>query len=77
MYFEKFKPINFAIFPLNSTPFQEVTKLLNLNHLSKLIERIVHGQAEEFLNKNKIIYRIQSGFQKKLLYKHLSWTSYK
>ena len=32
--------------------------------LSKIIERIVHDQTEEFLSKNKLLYRFQSGFQK-------------
>ena len=32
--------------------------------LSKIIERIVHDQTEEFLSKNKRLYRFQSGFRK-------------
>ena len=77
--------LNFAIFLLNSTPFQEVAKLLKvkpvfkkdsktdpqnyhpISHLpllSKIIERIVHDQTEEFLSKNKLLYRFQSGFRK-------------
>ena len=32
--------------------------------LSKIIERIVHDQTEEFLSKNKLLYRLQSGFRK-------------
>ena len=32
--------------------------------LSKIIERIIHGQTRGFLSKNKILYRFQSGFQK-------------
>ena len=32
--------------------------------LSKVIERIIHDQAQEFLSKNKILYRFQSGFRK-------------
>ena len=32
--------------------------------LSKIIERIVHDQTEEFLSKNKLLYRFQSGFPK-------------
>ena len=76
--------LNFAIFLLNSTPFQEVAKLLKLNlflkkalrpilkttalfhfsSLPKIIERIVHDQTEEFLSKNKLLYRFQSGFRK-------------
>ena len=76
---------NFAIFLLNSTSFQEVAKLLKLNHffkksyktdpqnyhpisrlplLSKFIERFVHDQKEEFLRKNKILFRFQSSFRK-------------
>ena len=35
-----------------------------LNLLSKVIERIVHDQTEELLNKNKLLYRFQSGFRK-------------
>ena len=33
-----------------------------LHLLSKIIERIVHDQTEEFLSKNKLRYRFQSGF---------------
>ena len=36
-----------------------------LPFLSKIIERIVHDQTEEFLSKNKLLYRLQSGFRKK------------
>ena len=32
--------------------------------LSKIIERIVHDKTEEFLSKNKLLYRFQSGFRK-------------
>ena len=32
--------------------------------LSKIIERIIHDQTQEFLSKNKILYRFQSGFRK-------------
>ena len=32
--------------------------------LSKIIENIIHDQTQEFLSKNKIIYRFQSGFRK-------------
>ena len=32
--------------------------------LSKIIERIVHDQTEEFLSKNKLLYRFQLGFRK-------------
>ena len=32
--------------------------------LSKIIEGIIHDQTQEFLSKNKIFYRFQSGFQK-------------
>ena len=30
--------------------------------LSKITERIVHDQKNEFLSKNKLLYRFQSGF---------------
>ena len=30
--------------------------------LSKITERIVHDQTKEFLSKNKLLYRFQSGF---------------
>ena len=33
---------------------------------SKIIERIFHDQTQEFISKIKILYRFQSGFQKKL-----------
>ena len=32
--------------------------------LSKIIERIIHNQTQEFLNKNNILYKYQSGFRK-------------
>ena len=32
--------------------------------LPKIIERIIHDQTEEFLSKNKILYRFQSNFRK-------------
>ena len=35
--------------------------------LSKIIERIVHDQTEQFLSKNKFLCRFQSGFQKTTL----------
>ena len=35
-----------------------------LSVLSKIIERIIHDQTQEFLSKNKILYRFQSGFRK-------------
>ena len=31
---------------------------------SKIIERIIHDQTQEFLSKTKILYRFQSGFRK-------------
>ena len=38
-----------------------------LHLLSKIIERIVHDQTEEFLSKNKLLYRFQSVFEKTTL----------
>ena len=32
--------------------------------LSKIVERIIHDQTQEFLSKNRILYRFQFGFQK-------------
>ena len=32
--------------------------------LSKISEKIIHDQTQEFLSKNKILYRSQSGFRK-------------
>ena len=32
--------------------------------LSKIIERIIHNQTQEFLDKNNILYKCQSGFRK-------------
>ena len=46
-----------------------------LSLLPKINQRIVHDQTVEFLSKNKLLYRFESDFRKKLLYKHLSWTS--
>ena len=53
--------------------------------LSKIIERTVHDQNEEFLSKNKLLYRFHMGFWKDystntcfghLTDKNLSWTSH-
>ena len=38
-----------------------------LSLLSKIIERIVQDQTEEFLSKNKILYRFQLGLRKTTL----------
>ena len=35
-----------------------------LSLVSKVIEKVVHNQTEIFLNKNKILYKYQSGFRK-------------
>ena len=32
--------------------------------VSKVIEKVIHKQTEIFLNKNKILYKCQSGFRK-------------
>ena len=32
--------------------------------VSKIIEKVIHNQTEIFLNKNKILYKYQSGFRK-------------
>ena len=32
--------------------------------LSRIIERIIHNQTQEFLDKNNVLYKYQSGFQK-------------
>ena len=32
--------------------------------VSKVIEKVIHNQTEIFLNKNKILYKYQSGFRK-------------
>ena len=40
-------------------------KLLSLLPLfSKIIEKIIHDQTQNFLDKNNVIYRYQSGFRK-------------
>ena len=44
--------------PQNSPPIS----LLPI--LSKIVERIIHDQTQEFLSKKKILYRFQFGFQK-------------
>ena len=43
---------------------QNYRPILLLPLLSKIIERIVHDQTEEFLSKSKLLYRFQSGFRK-------------
>ena len=32
--------------------------------ISKIIEKVIHDQTQEFLEENKILYRFQSGFRK-------------
>ena len=32
--------------------------------VSKVIKKVIHNQTEIFLNKNKILYKYQSGFRK-------------
>ena len=32
--------------------------------ISKIIEKIIHDQTQNFLDKNNVIYRYQSGFRK-------------
>ena len=34
-----------------------------LPQISKVIEKLVHEQVQEYLDKNKILYRYQSGFR--------------
>ena len=43
---------------------QNYRPILLLPLLSKIIKRIVHDQTEEFLSKNKLLYRFQSGFRR-------------
>ena len=31
-----------------------------------IIEKLIHDQTQEFLDENKILYRFQSGFRKKV-----------
>ena len=35
-----------------------------LGLVSKVIEKVIHNQTKIFLNKNKVLYKYQSGFQK-------------
>ena len=42
----------------------KVAGIDNLSRKSKIIERIAHDQTEEFLSKNKLLYRFQSRFRK-------------
>ena len=46
----------------SKTDPQNYRPILLLHTLSKIIERIAHDQTQEFLSKNKILYRFQSGF---------------
>ena len=48
----------------SKTDLQNYHPISLLPLLSKIIERIAHGQLEEFLSENKLLYRFQSGFQK-------------
>ena len=58
---------------LKKTPRPILKTTISLLPLfSKITERIVHSQTEEFLSKNKIICRFQSGFQKIGLTKNYS-----
>ena len=47
-----------------STNLKELsTNLTFAADFSKVIQKIVHGQIQEYLHKNKILYRYQSGFR--------------
>ena len=48
----------------SKTDPQNYRPLSLLSILSKITERIIHDQTQEFLSKNKILYRFPSGFQK-------------
>ena len=48
----------------SKTDPQNYRSISLLSLLSKIMERIVHDQIEEFLSKNKLLYRLQSGFRK-------------
>ena len=48
----------------SKTDPQNYHPISHLPLLSKIIERIVHDQTEEFLSKNNLLYRFQSGFWK-------------
>ena len=48
----------------SKTDRQNYCQISLLPNLSKTIERIIHDQTQEFLSKNKILYRFQSGFRK-------------
>ena len=48
----------FKIDPKNYSPVSLLPLVL------KVIEKFVHNQTEIFLNKNKILYKSQSGFRK-------------
>ena len=39
--------------------------------ISKIIEKVIHYQTQAFLDKNKIIYRFQSDFEKTFLQTYL------
>ena len=48
----------------SKTGSQNYHPILLFPILSKIIERIIHVQTQEFLSKSKIIYRFQFGFWK-------------
>ena len=57
-------PQNYRPISLLKTDPQNYCPISLLPILSKIIERIIHDQTQEFLSKNKILYRFQSGFRK-------------
>ena len=51
----------------SKTDSQNYRPILLFPILSKIIERIIHVQTQEFLSKSKILYRFQFGFWKNYL----------
>ena len=48
----------------NKTNLKEYSPISLLPLISKMIEKIIHNQTQEFLDQNKILCKYQSGFRK-------------
>ena len=73
MFYKKLKP-NLEKFKLTCIMEETIQKLLccldvpkapGMDEISKLIEKAIHIQMQEYLDKNDLIYKFQSGFTKK------------
>ena len=57
----KLKPL---FFKKALEPIERTTTESHLDHFTKALERFLHEQTTEFLEKNKTLHKFQSGFRK-------------